>query len=368
MAMKRIIIIALLLCPLFFTEGHAQSVYEQAADMSQIYTVEEALPEQGRQISGELKVDGSYDAKGALARLWDRICQQLVSGLKEELRFALGLVAVAVFCAVGGAVSSGKSIPEYINIAGCCTVAIILAGSMDSMIAQASSALAQMSDYSKAAMPAIFTAAAACGALVSASARYASVCLAIDVLMSVAQRLVIPLVYAYLAVSICRSIFDNPLLQAVSKLAKGCATTIMTGITIVFSAYISITGLISGSTDAMAVKTAKTVISGTLPVVGGIISDAASVVLSAAGIIKNSAGVFCLIAVCALCAGPFVALSVKMLVFKAAAAAADMLPGGRISSLISSVGTALGLLAGLLGSCGIMLFISIMSGIKVVTV
>ena len=141
----------------------------------------------------------------------------------------------------------------------------------------------------------------------------------------------------------------------------------MTAMTIAFSAYIGMTGLVAGSIDAAAIKTARTVISTSLPVVGGIISDASGAVLSAASVIKNSAGVFGLIAVCALCAGPFAVLSVRMLVLKAAAAASDMVPNSRLSGLISSVSAAMGLLLGLLGCCGIMLFISITAGIKAVS-
>lgn len=207
-----------------------------------------------------------------------------------------------------------------------------------------------------------------CGAVVSASARYASVCLAIDVIMSAAQRFIIPLIYAFLALAISASIFENPLLRAVARLTKWCATTLMTGITIVFSAYITLTGLIAGSTDQGGSQERQNRYF-QLPACGGRHHiGRASVVLSAASVIKNSAGAFSLIAVCALCAGPFAALSVKMLVFRAAAAAADMLPGGKLAALINDVGTALAMLLGLVGCCGIMLFISIMSGIKVVTV
>ena len=56
----------------------------------------------------------------------------------------------------------------------------------------------------------------------------------------------------------------------------------MTGMTIAFTAYINLTGLISGSADAAAIRTAKTLISTVLPVVGGIASDASSAVLAAA--------------------------------------------------------------------------------------
>lgn len=357
----------LLLCPLFFLGCRAEGVAERAAEMVDVGAVEEALPEAEREISGPLKTDGSYDAEGALKRLWDRMLAQAEEQLKENLRYAAELVAIAVLCSTAGALTTGKGIPEYINVAGCCAAAMLIAGSMDSVIGQASSALTQLSDYSRAALPAVFAAAAACGAVVSASARYAAACLAIEIIMTAAQSLIIPLIYAYLAISFSAALFDNPILRAAARMTKWAATTAMTGMTILFSGYITVTGLIAGSTDAVAVKTARTVISGALPVVGGILSDAAAVVLSAASVIKNAAGAFSLIAVCALCAGPFVALSVKMLLYRAAAAAADMLPGGRLAGLINDAGTALGMLLGLVGCCGIMLFLSIMSGVKVVT-
>lgn len=364
--MKKLLLI-LIIAPLFCSTCYAEDVFEQAAGLTDVYSVEQALPETERSISGKLEIDGSYDTKGALARLWDRLIDTAAAQLKGEIKYAVSLVAIAIFCAVAGALSSGKSIQEYINIAGCCAAAMIIVGSMDSVISQATGALAQLSDYSKAAIPTLFTVAAASGAVVSSSAKYAAVCLAIDIIMSAAQNLIIPFIYAFLAISISSSIFDNPILKAAARITKWCATTLMTGITLVFSTYIGMTGLITGSSDAFAVKTAKTVISSTLPVVGGIISDAASVVLSAASIIRNSAGVFSLIAVCAMCVGPFAVLSIKMLVFRVAAAATDMLPGGKLSALINDVGTALGMLLGLVGCCGIMLFISIMAGIKVVT-
>ncbi len=366
--MKKVLLF-FLLCPIFFTacRGEEGDIYA-AAETSQVRGVESALPPEDREISGELSLDGSYDSDGALKRLWDRLVTELSQRLKEELGGGAALVATALFCSLAGAVAVGKNIPEYINIAGCSALAFSMAGSLDSVIAQASGAIAQLSDYSRAALPAVFTAAAACGAVGSAAARYGAVCIAMDVIIASAQNLIIPLIYAFIAISVSASIFDNPLLHSAARFTKWCATGLMTLMTLAFTAYIGISGVIAGSTDAAAVKTARTVISNALPVVGGIISDSASVLLSAASVIKNSAGVFGLIAVCAMCAGPFALLSVKMLVYKAAAAAADMLPGGKISFLINSVGTAFGMLLGLLGCCGIMLFISFMSAIKVVAV
>lgn len=363
----RVFLLVLLLIPGFAVPAYAEDIYEQAADETGIYAIEDQLPEEARDISGSLKVDGSYDTENALERLWNSLIDKIKGELGENIKTASALIAISMLCTLSGSLCSGKPIKEYINIAGCCAAAVSLLGSVDSIVGETVAALNQLSDYSKAALPAMFTAAAACGAVGSASAKYAATCLALDVLMSVSQKLIIPLVYSYLALAVAGSVFPNSLLSNTARLTKWIAGTIMTAMTIAFSAYIGMTGLVAGSVDAVAIKTARTVISTTLPVVGGIISDASGAVLSAASVIKNSAGVFGLIAVCALCAGPFAVLSVRMLVLKAAAAASDMVPNSRLSGLINSVSTAMGLLLGLLGCCGIMLFISIMAGIKAVS-
>ena len=363
----RVLLLVLLMLPAFTVPAYAGDIYEQAAGETGIYAMEEQLPQELREISGSLKVDGSYDTENALERLWKSFVDSAKGELGQVLKTACSLIAISMLCALSGSLCSGKPIKEYINIAGCCAAAVSLLGSLDSIVEQTVSALNQLSDYSKAALPAIFTAAAACGAVGSAPAKYAATCLALDVLMSISQKLIIPLVYSYLALAVAGSVFPNSLLSNTAKLTKWMAGTIMTAMTIAFSAYIGMTGLVTGSIDAAALKTARTVISTGLPVVGGIISDASGAVLSAASVIKNSAGVFGLIAVCAMCAGPFALLSVRMLVLKAAAAASDMAPNSRLSGLIASVSTAMGLLLGLLGCCGIMLFISITAGIKAVS-
>lgn len=364
--MKKIML-TLLLIPVFFTTAYADELYEETTRLTGAEIVETALDDESRQISGELEIDGSYDFKSALERLWSNAVLKAADKLKYELKYGLELTAISLLCSCAAVFVKDNKMLPYINIVSCASASMIIAGSFEGIINQASDALQMLSDYSKAVLPAVFTSAAACGAVSSSAAKYAAVTIAIDIIMSAAQKFIIPMIYAYLAICIARSIFDNPLLASAAKMTKWCATTLMTMMTLAFSSYISITGVIAGSSDAVAVKTARTIISNSLPVVGGIIADASGVVLSAASVIKNSIGVFALISVCAICVGPFVELSVKMLVFRAAAAACDMLDGGKLPGLINDVGNSFSMLLGLVGCCGIMLFISIMAAIKVVT-
>ena len=125
--------------------------------------------------------------------------------------------------------------------------------------------------------------------------------------------------------------------------------------------------LISTKVDAAAVKTTRTVISGTLPVVGGMISDASAAVLSAGAAVLSCMGAFGLIAVCTMCMGPFVMLTVKGMVFKAVCTVAESVQNSGLQRLFSGVSAAVGLLMGLLGANAIMLFLSLAAAMKVVT-
>ena len=362
--MRKLLLI-LLLCPLFFTRCYAESAVEQAAALTDIYAVEDDLDESESAVTGSLSLDGSYDVEGALARLW-RYCHEAIEKqLREEFRFCSQLTAIGVLCSMTGAFCEKNGTEKYIHLAGCCAVAVVLISGVDTLIGQTLAVLTRLSDYSKAALPAIFTAAAAGGSLLSSSAEYAAVSLAMDLQLSLSQWLAVPLIEAFLAVSVTRSLFDNSMLRLFGSLIKWAATTLMSVMTLVFIAYISMTGLLANSSNALAVKATRTLISSALPVVGGILSDSASTVLAAATLIKNTAGIFSLIAVCVLCAAPFAMLFVKLLAYKATAAVVELMDCGPVSGLIGSVGTAMGMLMGLVGSSGIMLFFSVMAGIKV---
>lgn len=65
----------------------------------------------------------------------------------------------------------------------------------------------------------------------------------------------------------------------------------------VFTTYMTVTGVVSGTTDAAALKATKVTISSVVPVVGGILSDASEAVLVSAGLMKNAAGIYGILAV-----------------------------------------------------------------------
>lgn len=364
--MKKLLLI-LLLAPMLHGAAFAEGLAERGSAEWGTAGVRDALPEELQEIGGELSFSGDYDGAGALERLWTSFLNRVGGNLRNEARGAISLLAVCLLCAVSVTLCTGQKQGDYIQYAGCAAAALLLTGDMNSLVAEAFSTLKQMSDYAKAALPAIFTTAAAGGAIASASARYAACCLGLDLMLVAAEKLICPLVGAALAMAVCGSIWDNPMLRSGLKLSKRLAGLLMSAMTAGFTALISLTGLVSGSADAAAVKATKSLLSAALPVVGKIMADAASAVVSAAAVVRNTAGAFGIVGVCALCLAPFARLLVKRWLLILISAAAEMTACDRLARLLGEMSSLMGILLGLVGSYGMILFFSIVSALRTVT-
>lgn len=139
----------------------------------------------------------------------------------------------------------------------------------------------------------------------------------------------------------------------------------LTGTLILFVTYLTISGVIAGTTDALTVKAAKFTMSSMVPVVGGILSDAAETVLAGAGVLKNTVGVFGMLVVIGICLIPFFQLGFHYLTYKVASALSAALSGSRVAALIDQIGGAFGLILGMTGSCALLLLISMITAVSV---
>ena len=69
-----------------------------------------------------------------------------------------------------------------------------------------------------------------------------------------------------------------------------------------------------------------------------------------------------------MCLTPFIAIGVKMLLFRLCAAVASALEGKRLAMLLGDLSNAFGMMLGVMGCLTIMLFVSFMAAIRTVSV
>lgn len=282
--------------------------------------------------------------------------------LREAARICLSIGAMVM------AVSLIRSFPgapqKAVSLAGTVAVGAVLMDSAGSMVQLAVQTVEQLSAYGKLLLPVISAALAAQGGITSASSIYAGTAVFHAVLSSLIASLLTPMIYVYLSLGIACSAVGEELLKKLRDAIKGCMTWLLKTILYVFTGYISITGVVSGTTDAAALKAAKLTISGAVPVVGGILSDASEALLVSAGTVKNAVGIYGLFAVIALWIGPFLRTGVHYLLVKLTGNLCGIFANKEIADLIGDFVTAMGILLAMTGTVSLMLMISMVCFMK----
>lgn len=320
--------------------------------------VAEAMPDAARAILGEVDMGAAVDADGLLGRVWDYVRSSVGACVAEAAGGAVTAAAVVLLGSLAGSLSPEGRAPEWVYFGAALAVAGCCFSRMGGYLTQVREVLYSLSDFSRALLPCIAAASAAAGHAASGAARYAASCLFMDVLLSVGTGAVLPLIYAYVAAATAKAALPVGALGGPVRSLKWLCTTALTVLCTVFTLYLSVTGAVSGKADGLAAEAAKTAVSA-LPVVGRILSDAADTYLAGVELVRGAVGAVGLAAVLCVCVGPVLALGAHYLLFKAAAAVTEPFAEGRLSGLVSDIGTAYGMALGLVGSGGAMLFLSV---------
>ncbi|MGN1002103.1 MAG: stage III sporulation protein AE [Oscillospiraceae bacterium] len=337
---------------------------ESLEDSLGVDTLTDALPESAEEaLDGLTAADADFDS--GLSRLWDYAASKLAEAVGQALRPAVLVVAIALVCSLAGSLKTAGGF-DFVCFGGCAAVALTALRDVNSVTALGAATLTELSDFSKALLPTLTTAAAASGAVSSASAKYAAAALFLDVLLSAANGLLLPLIGAYAVCVAAGAAIGDSRLDGAAKLMKRLCKWGMTALAAAFTAYLGVSGLVASGADAAATKAAKAVLSAALPVVGKMVSDASESLVAGAGLLRNTVGVFGLLAVLAVCVTPFLQLGVRYLLFKAAAAVAESIAGSALGRLIDGIGSVYGMVLGLVGTAAVFLFISILSLIRTV--
>lgn len=290
------------------------------------------------------------------------VTMQIRPDLKDASAVCLGILSAAIVLCI---VNHFHLFPrKTAALTGALLAGILILENMNSMIWLGSQTVSEISEYGKLLLPVMTAALAAQGGVGVSAALYGGTAAFDAILSGLISKLLIPMVYLFLALCISYAALEDDMLKKVRNLVKSASVWILKTILYVFTGYISLTGVISGSTDAMALKAAKMTISGVVPVVGGILSDASEAVLVGAGTVKNAAGLYGMFAIIAIWVGPFVKIGVHYLMLKGTGILCAVFSDKQFSELIQDFSSAMGLLLAMTGTVCLMLMISMICFMK----
>lgn len=316
--------------------------------------VERALPREAGQL---LKDVDHWDVNSfpeGLCAIWNHLRKDVNTVLRRQTRGAVSVLLVAVLCGLVSGFQKGVGDESrFLPMAGGLAVTALTAGSLDSLMGAGTAVMEQMNTFSKALLPTLAAVSAISGGAVGATLRQIATVFFADLLLGLIHGLLMPMVYLYAG--------------AVAELLKTVCTKLLTAALLAFTLYLTVGGIFAGTVDSARVRVTKTAISGMIPVVGGIIAEASETVLAGAGLLKGAIGVFGLLGVLALCAYPFLQLGIQYLLYKLTAFLASVIGDTELCGLIGGLGGAFGLILGMVGSCALVLLVSILASAAVVT-
>ncbi|MGI5970304.1 MAG: stage III sporulation protein AE [Oscillospiraceae bacterium] len=366
----KVLVCLVFILPVFACPARAATdVIAEQAEALDIDGLKKAVPDGADEFMDDVDVTNSSNLGKSLGKIISEAAEKIPSLVKSGAKSAVMLLAAVLLCGIAQNVFEGTNsqATNYVPLAGALAITAIAVGDIKALIGLGSATIDSMDSFSKALLPTLAAAAAAGGAPASSSAKYLATALFSDVLMSTIHNFLLPVVYAYIAAVAADAVVGGGTLSRIASFLKYVITWTLTIILGAFVAYISLSGVISGSADEVAVKAAKTTISA-VPVVGSMISDAAETILAGAKVLRNAIGIFGAVAIIAICIVPFLSLGVHYILYKLSAAVSATVGDDRMVKLIDGIGGAFGIILGMTAASALLLFVSVISTVSAVKI
>ena len=359
-------LLCLLLFLLLTPSALAEDVTDRSFSIIDGASVEDAVPDDARKLLGDAGIDRDLDFASCVKTLFSRAWGAVGDYVKRSLAGGLKLFAVAVLCTLASSMTD--KLQKAVSIAGTLALTLIASGDMGSLLGLGRTTVTEISAFGKVLMPVLAAAATASGAVVSSGIVYIAVMFVIDMLITLIADIMTPLVWAYIALLAAGGVTGNDGLYKLAKTLKNgvtCALKIILGL---FIGYLMVGGVISGTTDAMTVKTVKLAMSSVIPVAGGVIADAAEAVVAGAGIVRSVTGIFGILSILAMAILPFLRLAIQYLTFRLSALLAAVAGADGLDKTLEGLGDAFSLVLALTGSSAALLLIGVFVSAAGVTV
>lgn len=355
--MRKCILLLLLLFLLSGTVYATQSIDIETDALTQ------ELDDETAELLPEFSKESSPDLWQSLQNIFFGAFEKASDSFHEVLRLCAVLIAVLTLCSVA---HMGLASVTAVNVVGALAITVTILSSFQSMLAMSKETMEEMADYSAFLLPILASTTMVSGGVTSSTILYSGTILFSNLLMQLISNILIPGVYFYIALATAEAAIRNDALSELREFVGWLISKCLRIVMYVFIAYMSITGVVSGTSDAAALKATKAAISGMVPVVGNIVSDASQSLLAGASILKNSVGVFGMLAVLAICIVPFLRVGLHYLLMKLTAAVSATVGLPAHVKLLKHFSQAMGFLLGMCGASALLLLFSCICFLKVV--
>ena len=305
-------------------------------------------------IAGNAINNPSQFVSDILSYIFDRVL--------ESIKSISYLIVVIVIIAIAKSIASGGSGNRYgsaVSIAGGLAAGGISITVFAQMTSSCIYAMSESIAFTKMLIPVTTALMASSGYPVASIRTTAVMSLMTVIISSLTEKILIPMISLYLALSATGSMFEQKGICSLADSVYSVFSWLLGISATIFTFLITITSKASTIPDSITTKGIKLAISSLIPVIGKTISDASGAIQQSAEAIKNAVGIIAVILIVLQTVIPIIDMLLRSLMFKASAAISSMMCVDEITPFLTSCSKALTLLASVNAAMGVVLIIGL---------
>lgn len=376
--MKRLLFAMFAVLMLFCMEGTAfaaesrpeEDAFPEDADLQEQLEalgadeLKDEVPEGAKELMEETGIY-DIDPENLLSltpgKFFPAIWRLFLKQLRQPLVVLGGVLGVVLLCALLGgmreASGQGALEPVFNTVSVLCILASVSVPILD-CIMETSKAIQQASLFMLSFIPIFSAAILASGQPVTGATYNLFLFGTCQVVSQVVSLTLIPLMGVYLAFCIAGQIAPDLNIGSAASAIKSAVSWVLGFILTIFVGLLSIQTMVAQSADSVTTRTAKFLIGSFVPVVGGALSDAYSAAQGCLRLMKTSLGAYGII-VAALTFLPILLQTVVWyFVTHISGVASDILGVKKLSALLKSCGSVLGVLIAIIFCYALLIIVS----------
>ena len=301
------------------------------------------------------------------SNMYKKILNLLGTEIKTGIRSLISILVIIIIHSILKSVSESlenDNISKLIYYVQYIAIVTIVMGNFSDIINLVKETTVNLVGFMNTLIPVLISLMLYTGSVTTTSILEPIILFMINFIGNLIQDILIPVMLIITSISVVSKISDKIQIEKISKFLKSSTTWLLGIILTIFVGVVSLEGTLSSSVDGITAKTAKTIVSSSIPVVGKILGDVVDSVLGCGVILKNAVGFLGVIIIIGICILPILKLAVLTFSYKLVASISEVIADAKIVKLLDEISEIFKILFAILVTISFMVIIGVTLLIK----
>jgi len=309
-------------------------------------------------------IKGKIDNKTIYKKIINLLGKEVKTGIKSLVSILIIIVIHSILKSISENLQN-DNVSKMIYYVQYIAIVTVIMNNFSNVITMVKETATNLVGFMNSLVPILVSLMLYTGSITTSSILEPAILFMINFIGNIIQSFLIPAVLIAATLSIVSKIGDKVQIDKISKTFNSGIIWILGVILTTFVGVISLEGTLSSSIDGITAKTAKAIVSSSIPIVGKILGDAVDTVLGCGIILKNAIGVIGVVIIIGICIMPIIKIAILTISYKILASISEPIADTKIIKLLEQIGDIFKVLLAILCSISVMVIVGTTLVIKI---